>query len=260
MGRRRSLRTLVLVLALLGTAPTRAHAQALDPATEALLQASGAEVVLAGIHGEIDRLLRILGVEPTQAQVDVLTRYLDPAPLLAVMGEELQRLGDADTREAAARLLATGAIARVDSLRDAEPPSVTFDEFVARLEERPPPQARIQLMNDVVAGQAAGPAQVLLAERIREAGHRIARATGATVEPFAPLTQADWVARAEEAHSQTLISFLHEYENVPDDLLEARVQVWLTDAGAWFSEAYSVALAETVSRAADSAATALRGS
>ena len=239
--------------------PQRARAQELDPSTDALLQLSDAASVLAGVREEVGRTLLALGVEPTQAQNAVLDRFLAVDPLMQIMGMELQRLGDMEMRAAAARLLETGAITRADSLRDAAPPSLPLNEYVAGLEDHPPTQARVQIMNQVVAGQAAGPAQVLLAERIREASHRMARAMGAAVEPFAPLTQGDWVTRAEEAHRETLISFLHQYQNVPDELLEARVQDWITQAGAWLSEAYSVASAEAVLMAADRAVAALGG-
>lgn len=260
MGATGSATAWLLVATLLAVAiPGLARAQEVDRSTNALLRASDAVSTLGAVRGEVERTLRALGVEPTQAQERALDRFFALDSLMSIMGRELQRLGDDETRTAAARLLETGAIASVDAARDASPPSVTLDEYVAGLEEHPPTQARIQLMNQVVAGQAAGPAQILLAERIREASHRIARATGAEVEPFAPLTQADWVTRAEEAHRETLISFLHQYENVPDELLEARVQDWITDAGAWLSEAYSVALAETVSVAADGAVAVLRG-
>lgn len=263
-GRRRAFtacasRVLLLAATMAMATSTRVHAQALDRSTEMLLRASDAALVLGSVREEVGQALDALGVVPTPAQADVLERFFAPDSLMRTLGHELESLGGAEIRAAAALLLEAGAIARVDSAGQARPPSTTLEEYVAGLEQRTPTQARIQLMNQVVAAQAAGPAQVLLAERIREAGHRIARTTGTEVEPFEPLTQAGWVGRAEEAHNETLIAFLHRYENVPDELLEARVQAWITDAGAWFSEAYSVALAETVLVAADAAAAALRG-
>ena len=230
-----------------------AHVQtAGEPPTATLLAYSEVDDVLGGVRSRVDAQLASLGVTPTPPQTEILDRFLALRTLRPMMEQEFEAMGDSDLRTAAARLVVSGAIARADSLQRAHPSTGRLTDFVKRLESSPPPQARVQLMTQMVAAQSAGPFYMLLSESIREAGHRIARGTDPSLERFAPLTQGEWVAGAEQAHSQAVVAFLHRYENVPDDVLEATLREWISDPGAWFVEAYSVAVGQTVLAAADS--------
>lgn len=244
------------ILVALSTLP--AQAQEVDPSTTRLLEYSEVRSILGGFHDGIGGTLASRGIELTPEQDEVLSEALSVETLLPIMRHQFERLGDSEIRAAAAALVRDGALAQVESAVDAQPPSTTIEEYLAELEREPPPQARVRLVSDVIMAQAAGAFYVLLEERTREAAHRIVQALETSSEPFEPISEEEWVARAEQGHLQALVSFLHRYENVPDDLMRSSLDEWNSDPGSWFVEAYSRALGETLLAAADTVANTLK--
>jgi hypothetical protein len=251
------LRALCGVAVLIGLHAPPAHAQEVDPAIATLLEYSEVENILGGVREDIRGILLSLSVEPSPEQEAVLSRVLAVEALAPMMEQELEDLGESKIRAAAAELIEEGAIARIRSLAEAQPPATTIEEYVTGLQSDPPPRSRIELISRVAEAQSAGAFYVLLDERTREAAHMIAEALGSSVEPFAPISEGQWVARAAQGHGAAVVWFLYRYQSVPDDLLRASLDDWSSEAGAWFVEAYSLALGETLLAAADTVSTAM---
>lgn len=112
----------------------------------------------------------------------------------------------------------------------------------------------------IAAAQAAGDFFVLVGERTREAAHRIAAAKDPTLGAFEAISDEEWAQRSQSNFMGVVVSFLHRYESVSDELMAEALEEWKSDAGVWYVRAYSEALGETAVAAGVALAAEIRGS
>jgi hypothetical protein len=62
----------------------------------------------------------------------------------------------------------------------------------------------------------------------------------------------------QNSFNAALVSFLYRFETVPDPLLERATREYATDAGQWYVQAYSLAVARAMRSAARRVVTTLR--
>lgn len=237
--------------ALSGCATTP-QSSPLDPSTRTLLDYSEAESMLGAYHESVEReVVRLLQRPLTDAEATAVREGLALTTLMPIMERRFDAKVDPELAPEAARLVKEGAIGRVDSIAGANPPSEDIDAFVGRLAASPPPRDRVALIARMARAQSAGDFFLLVGERAREAAHRIADSLAEGIPPFQPLPEPDQIEISEEYLNGVTVSFLQQYEAVPDADLRAALDEWSTPAGEWYVRAYSEALGETVLVAAD---------
>jgi hypothetical protein len=236
----------------LASCATTPGATPVSPATRTLLDHSEAESILGAYQESVEReVVRLVRRPLTDDERAAIREGLSLATLMPIMERSFDAKGDPELTGEAARLVREGALGRVDSISEANPPSDGIDRFVARLRASPPPRERVELIARLARAQSAGDFFLLVGERAREAAHRIGGSLSPAVPPFQPLPEADRMEISEEYLNSITVSFLQQYEAVPDAELRAAVDEWSTPAGEWYVSAYSEALGETILVAAD---------
>lgn len=236
----------------LSACATTPPSSSVSPSTRTLLEHSAVESMLGAYQESVEReVVRLLRRPLTDDEAATIRRGLRPDALLPIMERRFETKVDPRLTPEAVRLVTEGAIGRVDSIADSNPPTEDIDTFVGRLREAPPPRERVALIARLARAQSAGDFFLLVGERAREAAHRIAGSLSDGVPEFQPLPEADRTEISEEYLNGVTVSFLQQYQAVPEAELRAALEEWSTPAGEWYVRAYSEALGETVLVAAD---------
>ena len=230
-------------------------AQSIDSDVAALLDYSELESVLATLPDGIRATLGQLSSDPLPEAVSAaLDRQFSVTSLRRIMETQFTAQGDDSMIVAAAQLVQTGAIKSVqDLIRQGEPDS-SLEEYAASLNTSPPPQERIQLVAQIASVQLAGDFYVVLNERTLQAAHTIAAVAWPGAPPYEPPTDEALVARAQQNLMGAVVTFLWQYQAIDDALLQRALEEWSSDPGAWYSRAYTLALADTITLAAEAVA------
>ena len=152
-----------------------------------------------------------------------------------------------------------GSSAEVRESEQAYVPSLSLDEFAFQLETSVPLPARIALMQRWVSAQSAGDFSIILEEVSREAAHEVLRALRGDAPDFAELSRAAYEQAHDRYTRSAVLSFLYRFEPVPDEVLAKVVDEYESEAGQWFVETYTFAIAEAVWLAGQRAARTLAG-
>ena len=201
----------------------------------------GAVASVVGSDAELDSvgLEQIVNEEFSSARMrEDVVNTLIASSLPVVLGE-------------VSELLSNGSIRQVsDLLADYEPPE-TLEEYVQALQVETPPQERIELIAGLAdANQAAG-FYLLLDETAREAAHDVASVvTDGDAPAFTELDEAVAQQQLQRGFQFAVVSFLHRYRPVGDELIAAATEEYRSSAGQWYVENYSLALAESIRLAA----------
>jgi hypothetical protein len=242
--------TAVLVLSASSLAAPLA-AQAPPALVDSLLEHSEVESMLSGVRPGVQAALEaILDVPLPSAVAASLDDQLAVATLRERMVTEFAMWGDRRDFESALALMASPAMARLDSLVEAAPASESIEEFARGLQADPPAPARVRVVARLAAAQRAGDFFVLIDERMREAAYLIASAVMSDAPPFEPIDEAAWNDAARQNLMGVLISFLYRYRLADDSLLEEVASAWESEAGQWYVESYSYSLGETIKQSA----------
>ncbi len=241
---------LILVLILCTARLAAAQSPAADDVS-ILLAHSEVEDVLGSVREGVGAELAGLEVAETSELQGAMDRHLSLDALLPLMRSRFEDQGDASDFAAAALLIREGALGRAEAMADSLPPATSLEVYAEQFADNPPPRARIQLAVELAAAQSASVFFVMLTERLRAAAHRIAAEVAPETPSFEPLSEADQAAQAEAFFPGAVVSFLYQYGNLTDDVLAGALQDWKTEAGAWYVQAYSLALGETIALAAE---------
>lgn len=246
--------TCLLVGAVLAP-PLGAQAPADMEALEAILEYSLVDNILSGqamafsnaVRGvvgtsedrDLDELDRFVSEEfaPDRMRADVISAMYEAS--LPIVLEELSRL------------LTVGAIGQVRDIVDAYDPPETLEAYVQTLQAQPPPEERVVLMAALADAQQAAGFYLLLDESAREGAHQVARAlTHGQAAAYEPLAEAVIQSQLQRGFQFAVVSFLHRYRPVEDELVAGATADYQTAAGQWYVENYSLALAESIRLAA----------
>lgn len=163
---------------------------------------------------------------------EFLASEADPAVLRTVLG-----------------WLGSGAAAEIRTITDSTELGQSFDDFLESLRESPPDPARLELVDRWARARRAGEFVLLLDEAQREAAHTVASALDPGAPPFEPISDDEFGRAYSQTRAYAVASFLHRFQPVPDDVLEAATKEYESESGQWFVEAYSLALAHAVREA-----------
>lgn len=148
----------------------------------------------------------------------------------------------------------TGANAELQRLADAYEPPLSLSEYARSLATTPPDRERAELMVSWARTQQAGEFYVLMEQALDEAAHTVWAELRSDAPAFTPLDGAALRSRLEESFRAAVVSFLHRFEGVPLDTVRAALAEYETEAGQWYAEAYSLAVAEAIRAAGRRAA------
>lgn len=247
--------SMLLTAHLVGAA--RTDGQVAPSSVTVLLAYSEVESVLSGYRARFEGHLVDLDVVLAPSVIAALDRHLSVEALLPILRSRLEAQGAEADLLAAATMVDTGAIGRVNGLMSSYAPRRTVEEYLRDIESSPPPEARVQLVAEVVRTQGAGEFFITLSERTREAAHRVAAAITPSAGDFRPITHDAWREYTQQSFAGAVLSFLHRYDGIPDPLLQAFLSDWRSEAGQWYVAAYSQALGETALVAAERIASEL---
>ncbi|MEM7415664.1 MAG: hypothetical protein AAF389_09235 [Gemmatimonadota bacterium] len=174
---------------------------------------------------------------PERMRDDVVGAMLQSA-LPVVVGEVSEMLRD-------------GAIGQVSSLLAEYEPPESLEAFVDGLQREGPPRERVELIASLADAQQAAGFYLLLDERARESAHEVAAAlTGGGSPEYEPLDEAVEMEQLQRGFQFAIVSFLHRYRPVDDELVASATAEYETAPGQWYVENYSLALAESIRLAA----------
>ena len=151
-----------------------------------------------------------------------------------------------------------GANAELAAIADAHDPPLTMEEFAARLDPEDIREERVRLMADWARVQGAGDFFVLLEQALAEASHTVLAELRPDTQPFTPASGDDLATMRQNSFNAAFVSFLYRFETVPDPLLARATREFATDAGQWYVQAYSLAVARAMRSAAQRVVTTLR--
>ena len=229
-----------------------------------LLDRSGIESIVSGRAGPFTRRVALLVEDLTDPELERLVPAVRPAfaadRLRQDVATRLEREapGPATVRD----ILAwndSGPVAEMRRIADAHEPSLSLLEYARSLPENPPDRERAELIARWVQAQQAGLFYVLMDQALAEAAHTIWRAFRPGAPAFTPLQGPALEARLAQSFDAAVVSALHRYEAVPDSVLGRAVSTWESEAGQWYVEAYSLAVAEAIRSAGERVARAVTG-
>ena len=248
-----SRRTFGFCAALLCAFPIEARAQDDLAAIEVILGYSLVEPVLEGqAESFLLALSPLIGTEHETTGIERVVReefaadrirtYVVDAFLVGSLPEELAE---------GAELLRNGAIGRVSQLVAEYEPPETLEAFIQAMRATPPRADRVDLLSQFADAQQAASFYLLLDETLRKGAHRVASVV--TEDDHSEYVELAPSARGEQlrrGRQFAVVSYLHRFRPVGDDLVTAATQDYLTHAGQWYVRIYSLALADAIQLAA----------
>lgn len=147
--------------------------------------------------------------------------------------------------------LEEGAVGQGRAIAEAYNPPVTLEEYMSEFTLEPPSAGRIGLMRELTEAQAAGDLFVLVQEALREAAYGAWSALRADAVAFEPLTTSELQFSLTNSMAVSVMSLLHRYETVPDELVRGATAEWRSESGQWYASTYGLAVAEAIRAAGE---------
>jgi hypothetical protein len=228
-----------------------------------LLEHSAVESIVSARSSTFTRRVALMAEDLTDDELERLVPAVRAAFAPELLREDIAThvvgSGSAGFIEDVVVWLETGATAELARLTDAYEPPLTLEEFVSAFLEDPPPRTRVDLMIDWAEVQGAGEFYVLLDEALSEAAHAVVGQLRPDTPAFAPLDGPELQAQLERSRRAALISFLHGYETVPEDVIRRATEEYRSESGRWYVETYTLAVAEAMRAAGQRVVAALGG-
>lgn len=260
----------LLVLGFLthGCASSGAGVASTDPAAspspapvERLLEHSGLESIVTGRAAAFTRRVALAAGDLTDAELERLVAAVQAAFSPEALHADVAAFVAAEAAPGRIEeILAwheTGANAELGRLSDAFEPPTTLQEFTRSLVVEPPPGDRIALMVAWAEAQGAGDFFVLLDQALEEAAHTVWGRLRDDAPAFRPLSGDPLFARLETSFDAAVVTFLYRLQTVPDDVIRGATEEYGTEAGRWYVETYSLAVARAIRAAGHRVAAAL---
>jgi hypothetical protein len=151
-----------------------------------------------------------------------------------------------------------GAVGQTRAIAEAYDPPVSLEEYMSEFTLEPPSVGRIQLVRELTEAQAAGDLFVLVQEALREAAHGAWSVLREDAVAFEPLTTSELQFDLTNSMAVSVMSLLHRYETVPDDLIRGAAAEWRSPSGEWYASTYGLAVAEAIRTAGERVVASLR--
>lgn len=269
-GHRGCSRWLVCWILLLHGCATAASERAPEAATDRvsslvdrLLEHSAVESIVSARSSTFTRRVALMAGDLTDDELERLVPAVRAAFAPELLREDIAtHIAGGDSAgfiEDVVVWLEGGATAELARLSDAYEPPLTLEEFVSAFLEDPPPRARVDLMSDWAEVQEVGEFYVLLDQALSEAAHAVVAQLRADAPVFTPLAGRELQAQLERSRRAAVISFLHRYETVPQEVIRRATEEYESDSGRWYVEAYTLAAAEAMRAAGQRVVAALGG-
>ena len=232
-------------------------------AVDQLLDRSGLESIISARAGAFTRQVALLAGDLNDEELERLV----PAVQSAFASESLRETASSFIESEAPNdgtvsevlgWIAGGANAEVRRVVDAYEPPFTLQEYTQSLTTSPPEGDRIRLVAEWARIQGAGDFFVLLEEALNEAAHAVWAEFRPDAPPFAPARGGALRTRLMDSFNASVVSLLYSHETVPDSVLQEATVEYATDAGQWYVQAYSLAVAEAMRTAGQRVVTELR--
>jgi len=239
-----------------------APADARGALVERLLDFSKVDNVVGARAPEMTRRVAYLAEDLTDQELERLVPAVQdafaPDRLRADVASFLRSEADEGRIEGILAWMEDGANAELTRLTDGYEPSTSLDEFVRGLQDDPPTQQRILVVARWAEVLGAGDFYVLMDQALSEAAHTILAELRPSLPRFEPLSGQPLFDQLEQSFNASVVTFLHAYEPVPDEVLRRATEEYESEDGQWFVETYSLAVARALRAGAERAAAALR--
>ena len=222
---------------------------------ERILELSDVDGLLAGRARAFTRQVAIMLLDPTDEELERLVpAVLDAFDHEALKEDVATRMAvDADPSVVSSVLewMEAGSTAAVRRIADGYEPPLTLEEYATGYTEDPPSEARVRLMAEWAEAQGRGDFFVLMQEALREASFRVHDAMRGGAPAFEPLDADELGVAQTSSHGASVITLLHRYETVPEPLVRRSIAEYRTESGQWFTEAYTLAVAQAIRAAGE---------
>lgn len=230
---------------------------------EALLDLSQVESIVGGRAPAFTRQVALLAGDLTDAElgrlVPAVTAAFAPELLRADIASFLAEEAPAGTIDTLLAWHRDGATAELLRLSRSYTPPRTLDEYARALTTDPPPEERVRGMVEWVEAQGAGDFFVLLEESLTQAAHTVLAELRPGSPSFRPLAGEPLFSQLDASFNAAVATFLRSLEPVPDDVIRRATAEYASEAGRWYVENYSLAVAEAMRAAGSRAAHTLSG-
>lgn len=255
---------LTAIAACAPTAPAVAPAPPERSPVERVLTQSGIESIVSGRGRAFTRQVALMAADLTDEELERLVPAVgaafEPELLRSEVASFLERASNAGELHELLVWVEGGAAAELERVRGSHEPVLTLEEYARSLMTDPPSERRVRLVAEWADVQEAATFYVLIDEALREAAHAVLAVLRPEMPAFEPLQGDELRARLDNSFNAAVVSFLRSLEPVPDSLLRAATAEYATEAGQWYVETYSLALAEAIRSAGVRVAAALRAS
>ena len=227
-----------------------------------LLVLSELESITATRAREFTRRVALLGGDLTDAELELLVPavqagFAEPR-LRGDVARFLERSAPPAVLEEVVAILEAGTAAELDRAAALSEPELSLEEFALGLASDPPPRERVGLLVEWTRAQGAGDFYVLMDQALAEGAHTVLAEFRSDAPPFVPLAGDALFERLEASFNAAVVTFLHRFDSVPDELIAGATAEYESEAGQWYVETYSLAVAEALRSAAARTAASLR--
>jgi hypothetical protein len=217
---------------------------------ERLLDQSDIESILAPRAGAFSRQVALLVGDVTDAELERLVpavqRAFEPSSLRDSVASFMEREEEGGSVTTVLEWQTSGANAEARRIAGAYDPPLTLDAYTRSLMTDPPGEDRIRVMVEWAESQGAGELFVLLDEALTEAAYAVWTQFRADAPSFTPTAGAELQTRLTDSFNASMVTLLRSYESVPDSVVRAATAEYSSDAGQWYVQTYSLAVAEAV--------------
>lgn len=229
---------------------------------DTLLTTSNIRDVLSNIadavEAQVDEMAPELAEEERERIEEAVEEHFDEDVLYESVARSVAEEADRSTLAALMGWMTSGPVAEARRIADEYDPPLSLEEYASRLEREWPPQDRIELMVRLAEAQRAAPFYLIISETLRGAAHTLVQAVQPQIPPFRA-TPPDEARQAVQAyHGQSVLSFLHRFQPVSDELLATVAERYESDEGQWYVDAYTRAVGDAVLSAAERASAELK--
>ena len=151
-----------------------------------------------------------------------------------------------------------GAAAQLRGIAEDYDPPLTLEEYMSEFTLEPPSVGRITLVRDLAEARADGDLFVLVQEALREAAYGTWSALRADAMTFEALGTDELQLSLRNSMAASVMSLLHGYQTVPNDLILGAAAEWRSPSGEWYASTYGLAVAEAIRTAGERVVASLR--
>lgn len=248
----------LVLLAFTTLPPLSLSAQVTKERVREVLETSKAPSVLGNVGNEIVTGISQFGSQGDTAALAAAVRlHFSLDSLLNGMVKHLEERAEAEVFDELHAWLLSDSIRDIEAKADSASAGLPLREYAQRLQQSPPDQEVVQLVQRFAKAQHAGEFYVSYITSIHEAAVQIARAAGKDAPAVSQLTPAERRDAIEQFEQVAVVSFLQRFEPLSTEELRRFIDAYESRSGRWYVLAYTDAVAASIANAAQNVVAAL---